>query len=77
MTGSTSVVIPTYNGEPFLAGAVRSVWNQTRPARELIVVDDCSRDGTVAAAERLARESPVPKWRRRMLARRVVRLRAS
>ncbi len=59
MSGIT-VVIPTYNGARFLADAVRSVWDQTLPARELIVIDDCSRDGTVALAERLARESPVP-----------------
>ncbi|QJW94301.1 glycosyltransferase family 2 protein [Frigoriglobus tundricola] len=55
-----SVVIPVYNGEQFLADAVRSVWDQTLKPHELIVVDDCSRDGSLALAERLASESPVP-----------------
>jgi glycosyltransferase involved in cell wall biosynthesis len=55
-----SVVIPTYNGERFLADAVQSVWGQTAPPRELIVVDDCSRDGTAALAQKLAAAAPVP-----------------
>ncbi len=60
MAGRVSVIIPTYNGEPFLADAVNSVWDQTVSAHELVVVDDCSRDGTVSLARDLARRSPVP-----------------
>jgi glycosyltransferase involved in cell wall biosynthesis len=39
----TSVVIPCYNGEPYLQEALASVAGQTRPAREIIVIDDGSR----------------------------------
>jgi GT2 family glycosyltransferase len=42
MTGETSVVIPCYNSEEYLPEALESVRDQTRPVREVIVVDDGS-----------------------------------
>jgi len=42
-----SVIIPTYNGEAFIADALQSIFNQTRPVDEIIVVDDGSSDGTI------------------------------
>jgi glycosyltransferase involved in cell wall biosynthesis len=41
-----SVIIPTYNREPFLRKAVDSVLGQTFRDFELIIVDDGSSDGT-------------------------------
>jgi glycosyltransferase involved in cell wall biosynthesis len=43
-----SVVIPTYNREGKLIRALRSVVEQSFPAREIIVVDDASSDGTAS-----------------------------
>lgn len=47
-----SVVIPTFNRRALVSRAVRSVIEQTTPAREVIVVDDGSTDGTADALER-------------------------
>ena len=43
---SVSIIIPTYNQARFLGAAVESALRQTRPALEVIVVDDGSTDGT-------------------------------
>jgi glycosyltransferase involved in cell wall biosynthesis len=49
-----SVVIPAYDRETMIGRAVASAWSQRpRPPAEVIVVDDCSHDGTGAVAERL------------------------
>lgn len=42
-----SIVIPTYNGADFVAQAIESALNQTRPADEIIVSDDGSTDDTM------------------------------
>jgi hypothetical protein len=46
-----SVVIPAYNVERWLDGAIRSVIDQDHPAHEVIVVDDGSTDGTAGIAD--------------------------
>lgn len=45
-----SILVPAYNAEPFLADTLRSALGQTWPRCEIIIVDDGSRDGTLAVA---------------------------
>ncbi len=50
-----SIVLPVYNGERFLAESVESVLQQTYKNFELIIVDDCSNDGTEEIIEHYAK----------------------
>ncbi|HTE33821.1 MAG TPA: glycosyltransferase family 2 protein [Chryseolinea sp.] len=45
---TVTVIIPLYNREQKIARAVESVLGQTYPNFKLIVVDDCSTDGSLA-----------------------------
>lgn len=53
---AVSVVMPAYNAEKYIEEAIYSVRSQTFRDWELIVVDDCSTDGTPEIVARLARE---------------------
>lgn len=49
-----SILIPAYNCEKWIAGAIKSALAQTWPRIEVIVVDDGSKDRTVEVAGRFA-----------------------
>ena len=52
-----TVIIPCYNGEAFIETAVRSALDQTIPT-QVIVVDDCSSDGSFALLQAMAENEP-------------------
>lgn len=53
-----SVLLPAYNAAGTLAAALRSVLDQTLTELEVIVVDDGSRDGTLALVQAAATADP-------------------
>ncbi|MBY9067951.1 glycosyltransferase [Hyphomonas sp. WL0036] len=52
-----TIIIPCYNGSAFIETAVQSALQQTVDTR-VIVVDDCSTDGSYALLEALAEKDP-------------------
>lgn len=54
MTPLVSILIPAFNAQEWIADAIRSGQTQTWPNKEIIVVDDGSRDRTAAIAEGLS-----------------------
>ena len=55
MRPAVSICIPTFNGAKYLRECVDSVLAQTHPDFEVLIVDDCSSDDSVAIAEDYAR----------------------
>ena len=51
MTPSASVLIPIYNVEAFIKKCLHSVLRQDYPNMEVILVNDCSTDRSIALAE--------------------------
>ncbi len=57
-----SIILPVYNGERFLARAIRSVQAQSFQDWELVVVDDGSKDGSAAVARTAAEKDKRLKY---------------
>lgn len=55
-----SVVMPVYNHAPYVAAAMRSVFEQTQQADELIIIDDGSTDDSVAVVRATLAEATCP-----------------
>jgi glycosyltransferase involved in cell wall biosynthesis len=49
-----SILIPAYNSEAWIGETIQSAVAQTWPRKEIIVVDDGSKDGTAEVAQRFA-----------------------
>lgn len=52
--GLVSIIMAAYNAEKTIGQAIESVLNQTYPDFELLVVNDCSKDGTARLVESIA-----------------------
>ena len=59
-----SAVIPLYNGASYIEECLNSVFNQTLPPHEVIVVDDGSTDDGPAIVERFALTRPITLLRK-------------
>lgn len=55
-----TVVLPCYNHAQFLPERIGSILNQTIPPDEILFLDDCSTDDSVAVAERLLEGGNIP-----------------
>ena len=49
---SISLLIPCYNEEKGIEACIQSCLRQTRPFDQLVIVNDCSKDGTLAILEK-------------------------
>ena len=56
MSELVSLILPVFNGEKFLAQSIRSCLDQTYSNIELVIVNDCSTDGSLRIAEKFAAE---------------------
>lgn len=59
MTSAVSVIVPAYNATAYLDAALASIAGQTRPADEVVVVDDASTDDTADIATSWADRLPI------------------
>lgn len=58
MSCKVSICLPVFNGERYLEAAIDTVLAQTFGDFELIVVDDCSTDGTAEIVDEFKRQDP-------------------
>lgn len=56
--GLVSVIMPIYNAEKYLADTLKSIFIQDYGNIEIILVDDCSKDGSSSIISNLQKEHP-------------------
>ena len=58
-----SVVVTTYNGKKFIKEQLDSISNQTRKPDEVIILDDCSHDGTGEYVKYYIEDKRLNNWK--------------
>ena len=62
VTKLISIITPCYNAEKYIVQTIESVLCQTRTDWEMLVVDDCSTDGTADIVLQYAKDDPRIKY---------------
>lgn len=57
-----TVVIPLYNGEKWIIEQLESILDQTRKADKLVMIDDCSTDGTFFLVNEFIEKHSLCNW---------------
>lgn len=55
---SVTIGVPVYNAEKYIERCLKSVLDQTFSDIEVLIVDDCGNDNSIAIAERMLKEHP-------------------
>ena len=58
-----SIVMTTYNGEKYIGQMLDSIRNQTRPADEVLILDDRSKDNTVKFVNNYIEKYKLNGWK--------------
>ena len=56
MTIRLSIVIPIYNSKKYLKGCLNSVCQQIKQDVEIILINDCSTDGSIKICEKFVKK---------------------
>ena len=56
MKNYISIIIPVYNSKKFIKETLQSIENQTYKNYEIILVDDCSTDGTFKLLQKITKK---------------------
>jgi len=57
-----SVILSTYNGEKYIIEQMDSIKNQSKPADEVIICDDCSKDKTYKIIQDYIKINSLDNW---------------
>ena len=67
MSDLISIIIPVYNAEQFLDDTLRCIFAQDYENWELLLVDDCSKDGSIEKIENIMQAYPQYRDRVRLI----------
>ena len=63
MMAKLSIAMAVYNGERYIEKQMLSILEQTRPADEVVITDDCSRDNTAKIVKEFIESRNLLNWK--------------